>query len=945
MITYDAKSFIVARRRLWIVAGEVHYFRHPRAEWREVLLRAKRAGLNTIATYIPWNFHESTEGVADFEGDRDLAHYLDLIRELGMYAMARPGPYICSEWDGGGIPAWLCARPVRRFREDDPVYLAAVESWFDRLLPIIAEHQVTRGGPVITVQNENEYPGGWDASMRRYIRKLNAMFARHGIEVPILACNVHGATDKTVQINSTTDERDQLIEPGMILTYNNHTIVDPVYDLRDRQPDAPLIATEFWCGAPVYWGERVSDWPDHRSVARAAYEYASTGTQVVYYMFEGGTNFGFWAGNNIATSYASGYPIGDGGRLTDKYYAIRPPNLFAGQFAPYLAGSDEVPDRAGIAAPDGVRLVVRRCAEGNLAFLSAPDGRGEIPVVLPGGQRLTVHMGQVSAAVLPVGLDVFDRVTVDYSNLTLLARDEARRALILYGPAGTEGVVSVNGQRCVVPVGRCTVAHRRAGGINVIVADEQMARRCWIAGGHIVFGADFVAEVGADGSVEVKVSDATGPVMYLDAEGRPEQLPTRHTERDERPPELGPWRVAPAADIVSGRSPGWAPLDEPCAHERLGVVQGYVWYRAEVECADGGVRTLLLTHAPNRVSVFVNGHYHGTHARHRSVRMRDEYAHPTDWAFEELTVRLAKGTNTLVFLSDDLGHNYDIPAPVGLQGPVYVGSRRLEVDAVRQTPPLAVSTDAFNFLYSRDYRTPEPLPGIEFDLPVGPDEEAIVTVHGVPAWLTVNGEDVLPMSYPESPWTMFGQIKRWIAWRLPDSDGGRTRTARIAHAAHSAQTLAENLVVYLVPKSGRCVNWHWRAWEGEDDLQPARVVTNDEAADDGVVRLLPVGTRLARKGRTMTPSWFGARFAMPEGQRPVFLDIGEMQKGQVYLNGRNVGRFWRSGGTQERYYLPRSWMAADNQLVVFEELGLHPQGAALVFGDSGRWTGIRLSRE
>ena len=153
--TYDSKSFLLDGRRIWIIAGEIHYFRHPYSEWRDVLLRAKRAGLNTVCTYVPWNFHETKEGEVDFEGDKNLARYIDLIGELGMYAMLRPGPYICSEWDGGGIPAWLCAKPVLRFREDDPVYMAAVDSWFDKLIPIISERQVTRGGPVLTVQNEN----------------------------------------------------------------------------------------------------------------------------------------------------------------------------------------------------------------------------------------------------------------------------------------------------------------------------------------------------------------------------------------------------------------------------------------------------------------------------------------------------------------------------------------------------------------------------------------------------------------------------------------------------------------------------------------------------------------------------------------------------------------------------------------------------------------------
>lgn len=956
-VSYDAKSFKLDGRRIWIVGGEVHYFRHPQQEWPDVLLRAKRAGLNTIATYVPWNFHETTEGVFDFEGDKNLARYIDLIGEMGMYAMLRPGPYICSEWDGGGIPAWLCARPVRRFREDDPVYMAAVERWFDRLIPLIGERQYSRGGPVISVQNENEYPGGWDPSMRRYIDKLNGLFRRHGIDVPILACNVHGNDETTVKINDSTDERDQILDPGMVLTYNHHVVVEPVNDLKRKQPDAPLVITEFWSGAPVYWGNSVSDWPEHSSLARAAYEYASVGTQVVYYMFEGGTNFGFWGGNNIATSYASGYPVGEGGKLTDKYYAIRPANLFAGQFADLLADSEEVPDQGGIRCKQGTRLVVRRCASGSMAFLSAEDGRKEIAVTLPDGKPLAVSLGETGAAVIPVELDVFEGAKVEYSNLTLLAKSESTKTLILFGPAGTEGIIRLNGVETVIPVARRSATARRAGGVNIVVADEEMARRCWIVDGAVIFGPDYVGKRQDDGALTVAVSGATPGVLGLDEEGRLvrrsfRQLPDGsgeyvETREEARPPETGPWRMTPCAEPAFDRSEGWTPMDGPRSHEELGVVQGYVWYSAELESDSDKVETLLLPHAPNRVSVFVNGHYCGTHAERRSVRMRDEYAHPADWAFEELTVRLRKGINQFVFLSDDLGHNYDVPVPVGIQGPVYVGSRRLSVGQLREIAPQPVSADAHNFLYHRFYREPQPLPAVEFEVTLGQEQEAYITIHGIHAWITVDGEDVPPMSYPESPWTMFSQIKRWITWRLPERAPDRTRTVRIQYFGVPPQSVKEHMAVYAVPKTGECTNWHWKTWARPDHFTETTLVEDGTGDKDGIVVLLPVGSRLARKGTTLTPSWLETRFPMPAGDQPVYLHIGELQKGQIFLNGRNAGRFWRSGGTQEQYYLPRSWMREDNRLVIFEELGLHPQGAALVYGEGERRTGgsIRLLQE
>jgi hypothetical protein len=816
--------------------------------------------------------------------------------------------------------------------------MAAVENWFDQVIPIISERQVTQGGPVITIQNENEYPGGWDASMRRYIEKLNAIFRKHDIEVPILACNVHGASKTTIRINYSTEEKDQIIDSGMILTYNHHVIVEPVYELKSKQPDAPLITSEFWGGHPVYWGVQIRNYPNDLAQARAAYEYASTGTQVVYYMFEGGTNFGFWGGNNIATSYAASYPVGEGGKLMEKYYAVRPANLFASQFADDLADSVEAKDKAGIQYPEGVRLVVRTCSKGAMAFLSTADKRKEIALSLPSGKQLTVHMGEVAAAVVPLNLEVFDQVTVDYSNLTLLAKNESRKVFIVFGPAGTEGVISVNGNEMLIPVGRRKVEYREIAGIRILVADEEMARRCWIIDDQIVFGPDFAGEENGDGSLEIQVSDITPEITYLDTMG---QLVNRHIQYEAKTfpvPELASWKMDPCAQVISEDSVGWRALEKPCSHEKLGVELGYLWYCAELDCKEDGVEKLLLPHAPNRVSVFVNGQFCGTHAERRSVRMRDEYAHPADWAFEELTVQVKRGRNRFVFLSDNLGHNYDVPIPVGIQGPVFLGSRRVEIESFRETSPLPVTSNAFNFLYNRAYREPEPLPAVEFELSLEEDQQAFIMIHGVHAWVTVNGEEVLPMSYPESPWTMFAEIKRWISWHLPKNASGRANTVRIQYIGDMPHAVKEHMTVYVVPSSGECTNWHWQPWEGSNDFSALQPVKGNEAEKEGIVVWLPIGSRVARKGRILTPSWFESYFPMPEGEQPVYLKIGEMQKGQIFLNGRNAGRFWRVGGTQEQYYLPRSWMKENNHLVIFEELGLYPQNTSLAFGNGG--TGV-----
>lgn len=936
-IAYDERSFMLDGKRIWLVAGEIHYFRLPRAEWRRALLRAKRAGLNTISTYVPWNYHEEQEGRINFSGDRDLAHFIDLIAGLGMYAMLRPGPYICSEWDGGGLPAWLCAGQVRRFRDDDVAFMTAVDHWFDSLLPIISSRQIMRGGPIITVQNENEYPGGWDESMRRYMRKLNGLFVRHGIAVPILACNVHAASETAIQINSTTVEADQYIDPAMILTYNHYTEARQIRELRVRQPDAPLIVTEYWSGAPLYWGNRLSDWPVAKDQARAACEYTAAGAQVDYYMFEGGVNFGFWGGNNIATSYKAAYPVGAAGELTEKYYALHPVNLFLGQFSEQIADSIEVMDNGLVLSPGSAQLTVRCSADGAIAYLSAPDACKEAHLRLQNGKQFKVHLGDVPACALPLGLKLFGDVTIDYSNLCLLAKDDKKRTLMLFGPAGTEGIISMNGQEVMIPVMRRNVQQTEQSGIHIVVLDEEMAQRCWLADGNMFIGPDYVGDRHDEETYDLCVSESTPGVFHLQKEGRFEEIPVCQITQNRRTNlELSAWKQLPCAETMPVSREDWNRLSSPCSHEKLGVMQGYVWYGADYFSDCDCVERLLLTNAPNRVTVFVNGRYVGTHAASRSVRMRDEYGHPVDWAFEALTVQLKKGKNVFAFLSDDLGHNYDVPVPVGIQGPVCVGARMLEITELAELPPQPISDEAAYFLHCRDYRTNEPVAAFEMVLPCGKDQNAYLVVHGIHAWVTVEGCDVLPMTWPQAPWTMFAQVKPWLAWRLPESDAGGVRRVRIQAPGWRKEEVLEHMAVYIAPKAGVLTNWRWKTWEIPAEKTTGETVSEQSSRVGDPLVLLPVFGGLRRKAHRLAPAFFMAKFSMPQGEGPVFLNPGEMRKGQIFLNGRNVCRFWQTGGTQEEYDLPRSWMKEQNKLVVFEELGIFPQNAELSFIESYR---------
>ncbi|TDD27762.1 beta-galactosidase [Kribbella turkmenica] len=191
-VELDVRGVRIDGRPQVVLCASLFYFRLPREQWRERLDQVKASGYTCIDVYLPWNFHELAPGRWSFEGRRDVAAFLDLAHEVGLHVIARPGPYICSEWDGGALPAWLGLDPDLRVRQNEPRFLAAVSAWFDRVLPILAARQLGAGGSVIMVQLENELDFFDCEDRTGYITALSDQVVAHGITVPLVACAGQG---------------------------------------------------------------------------------------------------------------------------------------------------------------------------------------------------------------------------------------------------------------------------------------------------------------------------------------------------------------------------------------------------------------------------------------------------------------------------------------------------------------------------------------------------------------------------------------------------------------------------------------------------------------------------------------------------------------------------------------------------------------------------------
>lgn len=300
-----------------IISGAIHYFRVPAEYWEDRLLKLKACGFNTVETYIAWNMHEKEEGKFDYSYMLDFEKFLSIAEKLGLYAIVRPGPYICSEWDFGGLPWWLLKNDELRLRCMDKAYLAAVDRFFDDFMPRLAKHQITRGGNVILVQVENEYGSYGDDS--EYIRYLAAGMRNREIDVPFFTSD---GAEYQMLTGGTVPEIHKTANFGS-------RAKEQFARLREYQPDGPLMCTEYWNGWFDHWTEE----HHKRSPQEAADnldEILSLGASVSAYMFHGGTNFGFMNGANdydayepTVNSYDDDAPVNESGELTEKYYKFR----------------------------------------------------------------------------------------------------------------------------------------------------------------------------------------------------------------------------------------------------------------------------------------------------------------------------------------------------------------------------------------------------------------------------------------------------------------------------------------------------------------------------------------------------------------------------------------------------------------------------------------------
>ena len=310
-------TFLLNGEPFVVKAAELHYPRIPQPYWDQRIKLCKALGMNTVCLYTFWNSHEPREGEFDFSGQNDIRKFIELCQANDMKVILRPGPYVCAEWEMGGLPWWLLKKKDIRLRENDPYFLERVDKFQKALAEQVGDLTVADGGPIIMVQVENEY--GSYGTDKEYVGNIRDMLRRNfGDDVTLFQCDWAS--------NFLNNGLDDLI---WTMNFGTGANVDQQFaPLKEVRPDSPLMCSEFWSGWFDKWGANHETRPAADMIAGID-EMLGKGISFSLYMTHGGTNWGHWAGANSpgfapdVTSYDYDAPISESGQTTPKYHALR----------------------------------------------------------------------------------------------------------------------------------------------------------------------------------------------------------------------------------------------------------------------------------------------------------------------------------------------------------------------------------------------------------------------------------------------------------------------------------------------------------------------------------------------------------------------------------------------------------------------------------------------
>ncbi|MEO0511526.1 MAG: beta-galactosidase [Planctomycetota bacterium] len=946
-VTYDAQSFLVDAKRLWLTGCVLEYARVPRDEWAERLHAASLCGFNAVLTSVPWMFHEPRQGQHHFEAQHDVRHFLELAQRTGLYVVLKLGPFVGGSFDAGGIPTWLHRRDDVDLRAASGPFLEACSKHFSAIADQVKDLQATApgaGNPLLAVQVETNWTCGDDAAAVSYLGELARYVREAGFNVPALNAN----------------NLWQGLEGEIDTWVGNKQMLATLRQLSVVVPDKPKIISSFDVSDHAAWGGAPIAPPHPLAVQRRLGEILAGGGQFFVDPLSQGVPMGPARGREPGGAFAGddprevlfptsspggASPLDEAGAPAEAFGPVRRMAMFSSQFSRIFAARNAEhhptcldPDVEAVGKDNRFFVVDTQGQHGRAAFVFAePPKPGEkaptkpraASLLLPRGEPLHVSLGTQAVAWVLFDYHLAGRTVLTYSSLNALAALDT--IFVCFGAPGAEGEVAINGSplRVTVPSGKDPLVVRHEGAV-IVVCSETTADTCYVAADAVYVGiagltheGDLLPLPGAKhawkitkGSVTGEPAEKVAMQAKLPAKSTPKALP------------LEPWKVAAAEDYSGGSSPRYAAIEGPAELTDLGTPYGYGWYRIEMKSSSAKKLKLSMPHLADRAQFFLDGESVGVYGRGPGAE-----AGP-------LVVPLKKGTRVLTALVDNMGRpsgGADIDEAKGLFGHLF------ETTAVKPGKPKIEIADPVDLLGWRsplwrlrpgDGTGPERLTWAFMHRKKSP---IILRIGHLPhrVLLLVNGEPVDILEQGTSPTLVFTseQLKK---------GNNAFQFALIDETADDARSLKE--LVPLVSFEEGSTNateksaWAFAKWE-----PPAPTAFTD-----------PSKSMLT--STASCPTWWRSRFELPveAASVPVFLDASGLTKGEIFINGRHVCRYFvaeRAGasappvGPQTRYLLPRPWLepGSVNEVMVFDEHGGNPSKASVTADATRRVLGRPLA--
>lgn len=910
-VTYDGRSFMLDGRRLWLVAGSIHYARVPRDQWADRIHAAKLAGLNTVETPVFWNRHEPRPGFFDFKGDNDIRHFVELVGRAGMHVILRMGPYVGSEWDMGGLPSWLLGQNNMRLRTANGPFLEACSRFLNAVADQVRDLQVTspgKGGPILLVQNESEWTCGNDELAASYLGELERYLREAGITVP------------TVNSNNLW----QSVEGEIDCWHGSADMVASMRQLNSVRPDQPRIVIDFDIRAGSTWGSAAPQPMTGWEIQRRLAEVLVAGGQFNIQPFHGGSNFGFWAGrladgpaSFAVQSHDQGAPVTEAGTPSPAFHAVRRLTTFASKFGRVFANLDSsyqpvivdpghavAPSRSAAKngaepAPRGLSVVHAKGSQGGVVFVFADGPVRSTQLLLPSGVTLPVELGEQSVAWCLFDTHISGRAVLDYCNLNAFAT--SGRVLVCFGPAGSKGVVAVNGSpiEVVVPSGKDPLALEHEG-LTLLVLNEAQIDHTFVTEDSVYVNA---AGLTADGK-PLPLPGAKSVVRFsADGQRSNVTIPAPKPVENHEKLAISNWVCADTQDYSDGSSARFASIAGPSDLTSLGSPFGYGWYRVTFKSAAAAKTALRFPQAGDRLHLFAEGDSLGVIGLGPGAK-------------EEIAVPIKKGGH-LVVLAENLGRfstGMHLGERKGVHGHAWECAEvKLGKPKIAHGDPIEVLSFVAPFWEVRvgDATHPDRITWLMTGRKKGP---MLVSFSAMPvrALLLLNDKPIaaIDRSGPTVvtiPHDDFSRGNNRIQLALLQDSHSAEQTAA------EAESLCKSAATHITFSEGvDCptlkADWAFAKWEP------------------------PTASAFhAAKGKLDGPVWWRAKFTAAQHGSPLYLDLTGMTKGQIYINDRHLGRYFNQGpdgkpvAGQSRWHIPRSWLkAGENDLMLFDEHGGQP---------------------